>query len=52
MDQLIGRVEMLRQRRIEGHEKANTIDLGRMLARVSQKDDRVPVPHANKERYA
>ncbi len=45
VDQLIGRVEMLQQRRIEGHDKANTLDLGRLLARVPQQDERLPRYH-------
>ncbi len=51
VDQLIGRVEMLRQRRIEGHDKANTLDLGRLLARVPQSDERAPRYHT-RERNA
>ena len=52
VDQLIGRVEMLRQRRIEGHDKANTLDLGRLLARVPQSDERAPRYHTRERNAA
>jgi glutamate synthase (ferredoxin) len=49
VDQLIGRVKMLRQRRIENHPKANTLDLSRLLADVGT--DNVPRFHT-RERNA
>ncbi len=52
VDQLIGRVEMLRQRRIEGHDKANTLDLGKLLARVPQSDEKAPRYHTRERNAA
>jgi glutamate synthase domain-containing protein 2/glutamate synthase domain-containing protein 1/glutamate synthase domain-containing protein 3 len=51
VDQLIGRVEMLRQRHIENHPKANTVDLTRLLASVRRNDESVPRYHT-RERNA
>jgi glutamate synthase (NADPH/NADH) large chain/glutamate synthase (ferredoxin) len=45
VDHLIGRVEMLRQRRVENHAKANTVDLARILANVRPGDETVPRYH-------
>jgi glutamate synthase domain-containing protein 2/glutamate synthase domain-containing protein 1/glutamate synthase domain-containing protein 3 len=45
MNELIGRVDLLRQRRAEGHPKANTLDLSRVLADVSKNDPTAPRIH-------
>ncbi len=49
IDEMIGHVECLRQRPIENHPKANTLDLSRMLMDVS-KDDPSAVRYATRER--
>ena len=51
VDQLIGRVEMLRQRRLDHHPKASTIDLSRLLANVAKPGDPAPRYHT-RERNA
>jgi glutamate synthase (NADPH/NADH) large chain/glutamate synthase (ferredoxin) len=51
VDQLIGRVEMLRQRPLDHHPKANTIDLSRLLANVAKPGDPAPRYHT-RERNA
>ncbi len=45
MNELIGRVELLRQRKATDHPKANTLDLRRMLADVSKDDPTAPRFH-------
>jgi len=39
---LVGRVEVLRQRPVPGHPKANTLNLSRLLVNVSRDDDVQP----------
>jgi glutamate synthase domain-containing protein 2/glutamate synthase domain-containing protein 1/glutamate synthase domain-containing protein 3 len=51
VDQLVGRVEMLRQKRLDGHAKANAVDLSRLLAQVAKADDSAPRYHT-RERNA
>src|SRR5260221_8321453 len=41
-NELVGRVELLRQRRVEGHPKANKLNLTRLLANVAKDDDASP----------
>jgi glutamate synthase (NADPH/NADH) large chain/glutamate synthase (ferredoxin) len=38
IDEMVGRSQYLRQRRIEGHPKANTLDLSRMICDVVAED--------------
>jgi glutamate synthase (NADPH/NADH) large chain/glutamate synthase (ferredoxin) len=45
LNELIGRVELLRQRHVPGHPKANTLDLRRILADVSREDPTAPRFH-------
>ena len=45
MNELIGRVDLLRQRKATSHPKANTLDLRRMLADVSKDDPTAPRFH-------
>jgi glutamate synthase domain-containing protein 2/glutamate synthase domain-containing protein 1/glutamate synthase domain-containing protein 3 len=45
VNELIGRVEMLRQRQVPGHPKANTLDLRRLLTNVSKDDPTAPRFH-------
>jgi glutamate synthase domain-containing protein 2/glutamate synthase domain-containing protein 1/glutamate synthase domain-containing protein 3 len=45
MNELIGRVELLRQRPATDHPKANTLNLGRLLADVSKDDPTAPRFH-------
>jgi len=42
INDLIGRTEYLRQREVPDHPKANTLDLGRLLADVSAADESAP----------
>ncbi|MFV0416485.1 MAG: glutamate synthase large subunit [Chthoniobacterales bacterium] len=49
IDEMVGQVENLRQRNIEGHPKANTVDLSRLLANVAP-DDPTAVLHATRDR--
>ena len=49
MNELIGRVDLLRQRPVPGHPKANTLDLHRLLADVSKHDPSAP-RHATRAR--
>ncbi len=39
IEELVGRTEFLRQRHVEGHPKANTLDLSRLLADIAPADD-------------
>ncbi|MBW0001399.1 MAG: glutamate synthase large subunit, partial [Verrucomicrobia bacterium] len=41
-NELVGRVEWLRQRTVPGHPKANKLNLGRLLVNVSRGDDSQP----------
>ncbi len=45
MNELIGRVDLLRQRKATNHPKANTLDLRRMLADVTRDDPTAPRYH-------
>ena len=45
LDELIGRVDLLRQRQVPGHPKANTLKLDRMLRDVSKGDPSLPRYH-------
>ena len=45
MNELIGRVELLKQRKATDHPKANTLDLKRMLADVCKDDPTAPRFH-------
>ncbi len=45
MNELIGRVELLRQKKAVEHPKANTLNLRRMLADVSKDDPTAPRFH-------
>ena len=45
MNELIGRVDLLRQRKATNHPKANTLDLRRMLADVTKDDPTAPRFH-------
>ncbi len=49
IDEMIGRVECLRQRHVPDHPKANTLDLSRLLVDVV-KDDPTAVRHATRDR--
>ncbi|MGC1479432.1 MAG: glutamate synthase large subunit [Chthoniobacterales bacterium] len=49
IDEMIGRVECLRQRHIEDHPKANTVNLARLLTDVSGGDASAP-RHATRDR--
>ncbi len=49
IDEMVGRVEHLRQRRVPDHPKANTLDLSRLLVNVA-KDDPTAVRHATRAR--
>lgn len=49
IDEMVGRVECLKQRKIEGHPKANTLNLKRMLVDVAR-DDPAAVRHATRMR--
>jgi glutamate synthase (NADPH/NADH) large chain/glutamate synthase (ferredoxin) len=40
-NELVGRVELLRQREIKGHPKANKLNLTRLLANVAKDDDTI-----------
>jgi glutamate synthase domain-containing protein 2/glutamate synthase domain-containing protein 1/glutamate synthase domain-containing protein 3 len=52
VDDLVGRVEMLRQRRIPDHPKANTLDLSRLLANVAKGDESAPRYHTRERNDA
>ncbi len=45
INDLIGHVELLRQRKATNHPKANTLDLGRLLADVTKDDPTAPRFH-------
>ena len=49
IEEMVGRVECLRQREVPGHPKANTLDLSRLLVNVA-KDDPTAVRHATRTR--
>ena len=49
VDEMVGRVECLKQREIPEHPKANTLDLSRLLVNVA-KDDPSAVRHATRHR--
>ncbi len=49
IDEMVGRVECLRQREIPDHPKANTLDLSKLLVNVA-KDDPTAVRHATRAR--
>lgn len=49
VDEMIGRVECLRQKEIPNHPKANTLDLSRLLVNVAA-DDPSAVRHATRSR--
>ncbi len=49
IDEMVGRVECLRQREVPGHPKANTLDLSRLLTNVA-KDDPSAIRHATRQR--
>jgi len=49
VDEMVGRVECLRQREVPGHPKANTLDLSRLLVNVAA-DDPSAVRHATRMR--
>jgi len=49
VDEMVGRVESLRQRHIPDHPKANTLNLGRMLVDVA-KDDPTAIRYATRDR--
>lgn len=49
IDEMVGRTECLRQKIIEGHPKANTVDLSRLLKDVV-KDDPTAVRYATRDR--
>ncbi len=49
IDEMIGRVECLRQRHVADHPKANTVNLSRLLVDVSG-DDPTAVRHATRDR--
>lgn len=49
IDEMVGHVECLRQRHVEGHPKANTLDLSRLLVNVAG-DDPTAVMHATRDR--
>ena len=49
INEMVGRVECLRQREIPGHPKANTLDLSRLLLNVAA-DDPTAVRHATRLR--
>ncbi len=49
IDEMIGRVECLRQRHVEDHPKANTLDLSRLITDVSGGDPGA-VRHATRDR--
>lgn len=42
VNEMIGRVESLKQRHVPDHPKANTLDLSRLLARVAEDEDNSP----------
>ncbi|MDX2226839.1 MAG: glutamate synthase large subunit [Verrucomicrobiae bacterium] len=42
INEIIGRTDLLQQRRVEGHAKANTIDLSRMLAMPNYEEENIP----------
>jgi len=39
IEELVGRTEFVRQRHVEGHPKANTLDLSRLLANIAPADE-------------
>jgi glutamate synthase domain-containing protein 2/glutamate synthase domain-containing protein 1/glutamate synthase domain-containing protein 3 len=41
-NELVGRVEYLRQRKVDGHPKANTVNLSRLLVNVAKDDESQP----------
>lgn len=49
IDEMVGRTECLRQRKIEGHPKANTLDLSRLIIDVV-KDDPTAIRYATRDR--
>ncbi len=49
IDEMVGRVECLRQREIPDHPKANTLDLSPLLVNVA-KDDPSAIRHATRQR--
>jgi len=49
IDEMVGRTECLRQKHIEGHPKANTVNLSRLLKDVV-KDDPTAVRYATRDR--
>jgi len=49
IDEMVGRTQCLRQRLIEGHPKANTLDLSRLITDVV-KDDPTAVRYATRDR--
>ena len=49
IEEMVGRVECLRQREVPDHPKANTLDLSRLLVNVA-KDDPTAVRHATRTR--
>jgi len=49
IDEMVGRVECLRQRHVPDHPKANTLDLSRLLVNVA-KDDPSAIRHATRMR--
>ena len=49
IDEMVGRTECLRQKKIEGHPKANTLDLRRLITDVV-KDDPTAVRYATRDR--
>jgi glutamate synthase (NADPH/NADH) large chain/glutamate synthase (ferredoxin) len=49
IDEMVGRVECLRQKEIPNHPKANTLDLSRLLVNVAA-DDPSAVRHATRSR--
>jgi glutamate synthase (NADPH/NADH) large chain/glutamate synthase (ferredoxin) len=49
IDEMVGRTQCLRQKSIEGHPKANTLDLSRLITDVV-KDDPTAVRYATRDR--
>ncbi len=50
INEMVGRVESLKQRRIPGHPKANLVNLKRLLTDVSSQDDPNAPRHHTRER--
>ena len=49
IDEMVGQTQCLRQKRIEGHPKANTLDLSRLITDVV-KDDPTAIRYATRDR--